>query len=160
MYYGAGSLYTVRVFDDNGNPAAGVNVKFTINGKTYTRQTNANGYVSYKIIQQAGTYTISATYKNYKVSNKVVVKPTLVLSTKTVKKSKTFTYKVKLLNNKGKILKNKKVTVKFKGKTYKAKTNSKGIATFKINAYSKTGKFTLTASYGSAKVSKTITVKK
>ena len=160
MYYGAGSLYTVRVFDDNGNPAAGVNVKFTINGKTYTRQTNANGYVSYKIIQQAGTYTISATYKNYKVSNNVVVKPTLVLSTKTVKKSKTFTYKVKLLNNKGKILKNKKVTVKFKGKTYKVKTNSKGIATFKINAYSKTGKFTLTASYGSAKVSKTITVKK
>ena len=57
-------------------------------------------------------------------------------------------------------IKYKKVTVKFRGKIYKAKTNAKGIATFKIKSYKKTGKFTLTASYGSAKVSKKITVKK
>ena len=160
MYYGAGSYYKVRVYDDNGNIAEGVKVKFTIGGKSYTRTTDSSGYASFKIGLQAGTYAITATYNGYNVSNKVVVKPTLVLSAKTVKKSKTFAYKVKLLNNKGKILKYKKVTVKFRGKTYKVKTTSKGIATFKIKALSKTGKFTLTASYGSAKVSKIITVKK
>lgn len=160
MYYGAGSVYKVRAYDDNGKVAAGVKVKFTIGDKTYSRYTDPNGYASFKITQQAGKYTITAKYKGYKVSNKVVVKPTLVLSTKTVKKSKTFKYTVKLLNKKGKILKYKKVTVKFRGKTYKVKTNYKGIATFKIKAFSKVGKFTLTASYGSAKVSKKITIKK
>ena len=106
------------------------------------------------------TYIITATYKGYKVSNKVKVKPTLILKDKTVKKSKTFTYTVKLLNSKGKILKGKYVKVKFRGKTYKAKTNSKGIATYKIKVNSKLGKFTIMAQYGSAKISKKITVKK
>lgn len=159
MYYGAGSSYKVKVHDDNGNVAKGVKVTFTINGKTYTRTTNSNGYASFKITLNPKTYTITANYKGYKVSNKVVVKPTLILKDRTVKKSRTFSYTVKLLNNKGKIIKSKYVTVKFKGKTYKAKTNSKGIATYKIKLNSKVGKFTLTASYGSAKISKKITVK-
>ena len=134
--------------------------KTTINGKTYTRTTNSNGYASFKITLNPKTYTITANYKGYKVSNKVVVKPTLILKDRTVKKSRTFSYTVKLLNNKGKIIKSKYVTVKFKGKTYKAKTSSKGIATFKIKVNSKVGKFTITAAYGSAKISKKITVKK
>ena len=161
MYFGAGSSYKVRVFDDNGNVAAGVAVKFKINGKTYSRISNSDGYASFKIDNTFApkTYTITATYKGYKVSNKITVKPTLILKDKAVKRSKTFTYTVKLLNNKGKILKGKYVKVKFRGKTYKAKTNSKGIATYKIKVNSKLGKFTITATYGSAKISKKITVK-
>ncbi len=162
MYYGAGSLYKVKVYDDNGNIAAGVKVTFKINSKSYYVITNSNGYASFKIDKtfNAKTYTITAMYKGYKVSNKIVVKPTLILKDQTVKRSKTFKYTVKLLNNKGKIIKNKYVTVKFKGKTYKAKTKSNGIATFSIKVNSKIGKFTITSSYGSAKVSKKITVKK
>ena len=160
MYYGAGSSYKVRVYDDFGNVASGMAVTFKMAGKTYSKNTDSNGYASLKINLNPGTYTITASYKDYNVSNKIVVKPTLILSAKTVKKSKTFKYTVKLLNKNGKILKNKYVKVKFRGKTYKAKTNSKGIATFKVKAYSKIGKFTLTATYGSAKVSKKITVKK
>ena len=162
MYYGAGSSYKVRVYDDNGNVASGVEVTFKINGKTYKKFTNSNGYASLKIDNSFNpkTYTVTATYKGYKVSNKVTVKPTLVCKNMNVKKSKTFKYTVKLLNNKGKILKGKYVKVKFKGKTYNAKTNSKGIATFKIKVNSKLGKFTITSSYGSAKISKKITVKK
>lgn len=159
MYYGAGSSYKVRVYDDNGNIAKNVEVTFTINGKTYSRFTDSNGYASFKITLNPKTYTIVAKYKGYKVSNKVVVKPTLVCSDKSVKKSKIFSYTVKLLNTKGSILKSKYVTVKFKGKTYKAKTNSKGIATFKLSSNS-IGRFTLTATYGSAKISKYITVLK
>ena len=160
MYYGAGKSYTVKVLDDDGNAAKKVSVKFKINGKTYTRTTNEKGYASLKLGLNPATYTITATYKGFSVSNKVVIKPTLVMSAKTVKKSKTFKYTVKLLDKNGKILKNKKITVKFRGKTYSAKTSSKGIATFNVKALSKTGKYTLTASYGNAKMSKTITIKK
>ena len=159
MYYGSGSSYKVRVYDDYGNVAKGVEVTFTIDGRIYSRNTDSNGYASLKITLNPKTYTVVASYKDFKVSNKIVVKPTLILKDQTVRKSKTFTYNVKLLNTKGKILKNKYVTVKFKGKTYKAKTNSKGIATYKIKVNSKVGKFTLTASYGSAKINKKITVK-
>lgn len=160
MYYGAGTYYKVRVYDNYGNVAKKVKVTFNINGKNYYRYSDSKGYASLKISVNPKTYTITAKYQGYKVSNKVVVKPTLVLSTKTVKKSKTFKYTVKLLNSKGKILKYKKVTVKFRGKTYTAKTNYKGIATFYVKSLSKTGKYSLTASYGSAKISKTITIKK
>ena len=159
MYYGAGSSYKVRVYGDNGNIAKNVVVKFTINGKTYSVRTDTNGYASLKIGLNPKTYTIVTNYNGYKVSNKVVVKPTLICYDKTVKKYKTFSYTVKLLDKKGKILKNKYVSVKFKGKTYKAKTNSKGIATFKLSSNS-IGKYTLTATYGSAKMSKSIMVKK
>ncbi len=160
MYYGAGKSYSVKVLDDNGNIAKGVTVTFQINGKAYTRTTDSNGYAYFKLNLNPDTYTITATYKGFKVSNKIVIKPTLIMSAKTVKKSKTFKYTVKLLDKNGKILKNKKVTVKFRGKTYSAKTNSKGIANFKVKALSKTGKFKLTASYGNAKMSKIITIKK
>ena len=160
MYYGAGKSYTVKVLDDNGNVAKRVAITFKIGGKTYTKTTNDKGYASLKINLNPNTYTITATYKGFSVSNKIVIKPTLILAAKTVKKSKTFKYNVKLLDKNGKILKNKKITVKFRGKTYAAKTSSKGIATFNVKALSKTGKYTLTAIYGSAKISKTITIKK
>ena len=106
MYFGSGSSYKVRVYDDNGNVAKGVKVTFKINGKTYTRTTDSNGYAALKISLQANTYTVEASYKDFNVSNKIVVKPTLILKDKSVKKSKTFSYTVKLLSNKGKILKN------------------------------------------------------
>ena len=162
MYYGRGLSYKVRVYDDNGNIATGAEVKFNINGKTYSKISDSNGYASLKIDNTFNpkTYTITAVYKGFKVSNKVKIKPTLVCKDMTVKKSKIFKYTVKLLNNKGKILKKKYVTVKFRGKSYLAKTNSKGMATFKIKVNSKLGKFTITSSYGNAKISKKITVKK
>lgn len=160
MYYGAGKYYKVKVVNDYGKVQKNLKVTFKFNGKTYYAYTDSNGYASIKISVASKTYTITATYKGYSVSNKITVKPTLVMASKTVKKSKTFKYTVKLLDKNGKILKYKKITVKFRGKTYKVKTNSKGIATFKIKSLSKIGKFTLTATYGTAKVSKNIIVKK
>ena len=41
--------------------------------------------------------------------------------------------KVSLKRVNGKYLKGKKITLRFKGKNYVAKTNKKGVATFKIN---------------------------
>ena len=162
MYYGAGKYYKVKILDYDGKIAKNAEVTFKINGKTYSKFTNSKGYASIKIGTTFApkTYTITTVYKDNKVSNKITVKPTLICKNMAVKKGKTFKYAVKLLNNKGKILKYKYVKVTFKGKTYKVKTNSKGIATFKIKVNSKLGKFTITSTYGSAKISKKITVKK
>ncbi|MBP3791796.1 MAG: hypothetical protein ILA26_07190 [Methanobrevibacter sp.] len=160
MYYGAGSSYKVRVFDDNGNAVKNLKVKFTVNGKTYYRYTDSNGYASLKISLKPNKYTITAEYKGFKVSNKITVKSTIITKDKTVKKGKTIKFKAKLLNSKGKILKNKKITFKFKGKTYKVKTNKKGIATLKITKKYKVGKYTISSKYGKLTIKNKITIKK
>lgn len=160
MFYGAGKYYKVRVYDDNGNIAKGVRVAINFNGKVYYRYTDSNGYASLKISAKAKTYTITATYKGFKVSNKIIIKPTLITKNMAVKKFKTFRFSVKLLNAKGIVLKNKKIVVKFKGKSYWTKTNKYGLAIFKIKVNSKIGRFSIITSYGSLKNSNVITVKK
>jgi len=160
MYYGAGSSYKVRIFDDNGNVAENAKVKLTVNGKSYYKYSDSNGYASLKISLKPNKYTITAEYKGFKVSNKITVKSTIIAKDKTVKKGKTIKFKAKLLNSKGKILKNKKLTFKFKGKTYKVKTNSKGIATLKITKRYKVGKYTISTKYCALKIKNKITIKK
>jgi len=159
MYYGAGKYYTVKVLDDNGNAAANVAVKFTINGKIYTAKTDAKGYASCKISQKVGKYTITAEYKGFKVSNKVTVKSTIITKDIKVKKGKTIKFTAKLVDKNGKILKNKKITFKFKGKTYKVKTNKKGKAILKIAKKYKKGKYTITSKYGKLTVKNTVQIR-
>lgn len=160
MYYGEGKYYKVKVADDNGKVAAGVKVKFSINGRTYTKKTNSNGYASLKISINPGKYTIKTTYKGYSVSNTINVKTTIITKDQSVKKGETLKFKVKLLNKKGKILKKKNVKINFKGKTYKVKTNSKGIATLKIKIKYKIGKYNIKTKYGSLTVKNKIKIKK
>ena len=148
MYYGAKRYYAVRVLDDNGNVAKTVKVTFTIGGKTYSANTDDKGVAYLKINLKPGTYKITANYKGFKVSNRIIVKPTLITSNMVVKKGKTIKFSAKLLSNNGKILKNKKVTFKFKGKTYKIRTNYKGIATLTLKNSYKVGKYTITTAYG------------
>ena len=160
MYYGEGKLYKVRVCDDNGNFMAGLNVKFSVAGKTFYSKTDKNGFASLKINLKPGTYRIYAEYKGFKASNKIAVKTTLITKNIKVKKGKTIRFTAKLLNKNGKILKNKKVTFRFKGKTYKLKTNKKGIVTLKITKKYKAGKYSILTSYGKLKVKNTIRIKK
>lgn len=160
MYFGAGKTFKVRAFDDDGNPVgAGEVVKIVINKKTYSRTTNENGYASFKITLKSGTYTITATYKGFKVSNKVVVKPVLTAKSISKKKAKTIKFSAKLVSTKGKALKNKKITFKFKGKNYKVKTNKKGVATLSLKNL-KVGKYTIKVTYGKSTISRTIKIKK
>ena len=157
MYYGAGSSYKVRVYDDYGNIAKNVSVKFTINGKTYYKRTDSKGYAYLKITLKPKKYSISASYKGFTVKNNVTVKTTLVTSNISRKKAKAIKFNAKLLNSKGKILKYKTVTFKFRGKNYKRKTNSKGIATLSLKNVSR-GKYTIYSSYGKLTVKNTIKV--
>ena len=97
------------------------------------------------------------------VKNCVYKNTKITLKTATVKKSaKKLTLQATLKKGSSP-LKGKQVTFKFNGKTYKAKTNSKGKATFKITKLTKKGKFTAVVTYkGSAyynKVAKKVKIK-
>ena len=135
-------------------------MKFRVNGNDYYRYTDSKGYAYLKIGLKPGKYTITASYNGFKVSNRITIKSTIVTKNIAVKKGKTIKFKAKLLNSKGKILKYKKVTFKFKGKTYKVKTNKYGNAILKITKKYRIGRYTITSTYGSLKISNKITIKK
>jgi len=150
MYYDNGNAYKVRVFDDNGNPVkAGQKVTFTLNGKKYVRSTDKNGYASFKITAKPGTYAIYAQYKDFRIGNYVTVKDVIKAKTGKVKPGSKIKFQVKFL---GKNKKNKLIKVKFNKKAYKAKTNKKGIAIFKLKNPKKTGKFKIVVIYKKSKV--------
>ena len=162
MYYNDGSSFKLRVFADNGNAVgAGEIVSINVGKNTYNVKTNANGYAVLKIGFVPGTYKVTSTYKGVLKSNKIIVKSVIVAKNIKVskKKTKTIKYKVTLKAN-NKAIKNKKLTATFKGKTYKAKTNSKGVATFKIKNSFKTGSYKIKVKYLNASVKKTIKIVK
>ena len=131
-----GHSYVVRAIGDDGKPVgAGEVVGFRVHGVEYNGITDKNGYARLKINLNPKKYTITAQYRAYKVSNKIVVKQTLKLVKKTVKvkkSAKKLVIKAKLKWSNGKAIKGKKLKLKFRGKTYTAKTNKKGIAKFTI----------------------------
>lgn len=160
MYYGGGSYYIVKVWTDDAQVAKGVKVSFKVNnGKTLTRTTNNKGFAYLLISLKPGTYTVTATYKGFTVSNKITVKPIIVTKNIVVKKGKTISFAAKLLNSKGQAMKNKKVTFTFKGKTYKIKTSAKGYVILKLKNNYKVGKYIITTSYGNYRVSNKITIR-
>ncbi|MBR2556861.1 MAG: Ig-like domain repeat protein [Methanobrevibacter sp.] len=159
--YGAAGAYKVRAYGDNGKPVgAGEIVKVTINGVTYDCKTDKNGYVSVNINLAPKTYTITALYKGYKVSNKVVIKPLLSASDVSIKKSSAIPFSAKLVDSNGKPSSGKTVTFKINGKTFTAKTNSKGIATIKINLSLNVGTYSIVSTYGKSTIANRIIVKK
>ena len=160
-YYGGNQVYKVLVIGDNNKAVgAGKVVVMKINGKTYNVKTDSKGYASLNVKFAPNTYTITATYKQFSVKNKVVIKSTIVTKNVVKKKSKTAYFYAKLLDSNGKILKYKKVKFTFKGKTYTVKTNSKGIASYKLKNTLKVGKYTIYTSYWTLKDKRTITVVK
>ena len=159
--YGASGAYKVRAYGDDGKPVGeGEIVKITINGVTYSCKTDKNGYASLNINLAPKTYTITALYKGYKVSNKVVIKPLLSASDISIKKSSTIPFSAKLVNSNGKPASGKVVTFKIKGKTYTAKTNSNGIASIKINLSLNVGTYSIVSTYEKSTITNKIIVKK
>lgn len=130
MDYRDGSKFSVQLIGDDGKAAgAGETVVFKVNGREYNVKTNANGIASLPINLVPKTYTITSTYKDSSVKNKITVKQILKSKNVKVKRSaKKLTLKATLKWSNGKAIKGKKITFKFKGKTYTAKTNKKGVA--------------------------------
>ena len=167
MYYNDGTSYSLKVAKIYGDTVKkGQTVKFKIGTYTFNVKTDKNGVAKLKIPSKIkpGQYTLTATYKNAKISKKLTVKHIVNLKAVKVKKSAKKLVLTATLKNK-KVIKNKKVTFKFNGKTYKAKTNSKGIAKVTIKSQVlkklKVGKkITYQATYLKDTVKKTVKVLK
>jgi len=130
MDYRDGSKFSVQLIGDDGKAAgAGETVVFKVNGREYNVKTNAKGIASLPIYLVPKTYTITSTYKDSSVKNKITVKQILKSKNVKVKRSaKKLTLRATLKWSNGKTIAGKKITFKFKGKTYTAKTNKKGVA--------------------------------
>lgn len=142
MNYNDGSVYKVTLKDKSGNPLKNVDVKFTINGKTYTHKTDSKGVAKQKIGLDIGYYSIKTAissdyYKASAVSKYVSIKGTKFVGNDVyVAPGKSVSYSVKLLNYKNKPIKNVKVSFTVDGKKYTGTTNSKGVAKVKLGVLS------------------------
>jgi uncharacterized repeat protein (TIGR01451 family) len=143
--------------DEKGNPVSGVILSVKIkSSKKYTTDENGQIKVSTKGLAPKKytakiTFAENAEYLSSSAKIKVTVKKAnvkMIAKAKAIKvQAKTKKYTITLKNNVGKPIKNAKVTLKLKGKTYKATTNSKGKATFKIKNFNKVGKYKVTIKY-------------
>ena len=88
------SYFTVSIIGWNGEKAgAGEEVKFTINGQTFTRLTDSNGIAKFKITQKAGTYTITTSYLGSSVKNTIKVNAVKKVTKITLKAKKSLKIK-------------------------------------------------------------------
>lgn len=157
-YYGGSEKYRVYLYTKDGKPVSGAVIRISVKKQTFNLKTNANGFVELGVNLKAGTYAVDVSCNNLHLSNKIVVKPTLITKNVVKKKSKVIKFTAKVLNNKGKAIKNKKVTFKVKGKKYKVKTNKKGVATLKLKNL-KVGKYVIYTSYAKLTQKNTIRIK-
>ena len=127
---------------------------FIKKGQLYVSNTNNNNNNNNPIKEENKL----TSFNHSKNSVKIIAKG------KTFKKSvKIKKYTITLKTNQNKPMKRVKVTIKINKKTYIAKTNAKGVATFKIKKLTKKGTFKATVTYKGDKyynkVTKTVKIK-
>ena len=165
--YNVAKKLVVTLKDANGKILANKKVTIKVGTISKTLKTNTYGKVAVAIGKLVPkTYTASIKFagdSNYKASSfsvKVVVnkaKPKITAKKKTFKvTAKTKKVTAILKNNKGKVLKKVKLTLKIGKKIYSAKTNSKGVATFKVKL-TKKGKYTGKVKFAGSKYYKAVT---
>lgn len=173
VVYNTANNLVVALKDVNGKPLNGVVLSVNING-VKTVKSDSNGQIKVSTLGLApNVYTVSIAFEgneNYAKSTAVVkvtvnkATPKLTAAKKTFKrKVKTKKYTVTLKDHLGKVMKKVKLSIKVKSKTYKATTNAKGRATFKITKLNKKGTFKAVIKYNGNgyynKVSKTVKIK-
>ena len=171
-----GGAYSITLRDAPGNPLSGKKVTFTLNGRVIgSAVSNDRGVAAIKLTPnmlktaKAGSKNLAVKFDgdiNYNGVAKTVKITVNKEKTKIVAKKKTFRkalkvkkYAVTLKDSKGKGIKKVRVTLKVKGKTYKAKTNSRGKAVFKIKKLSKKGKYSGTVKFKGNSYYKPVTKK-
>ena len=174
--YGDNKYLEATLKDSNGKVISGVDVRISVMGIEYPVKTDKYGKVKQSLSAlPPGAQKITFAFDgnaNYVKSSKTVTvtvkkaTPKLTAAAKTFKRTdKTKKYSVTLKTNKNAAMSGVKVTIKVNKVTYSAKTNAKGVATFKLTKLTKTGKYAATVksaatSYYAAKsVGTKITVK-
>ena len=156
MYYRNGSKYVVRLIGDDGNPVAGENVTFNINGVFYTRTSDNDGYARLNINLDPGDYIITAEYKQCKVSNKITVKPILSANNLVMNYLDGSKFVVNLVDGRGNILPNVNITFNINGVFYNRITDNEGNAKLNINLQK--GEYIITSAYETARLSNKILI--
>lgn len=133
-YYKGSAQYTATFLDAHGNVLNNTNVKITVNGVTYTKQTNANGVAYLAINLKPGSYKVVALNPTTGYSLSTTFKVVSTISASDISKvytdGKKFT--AKFYKSDGKALANKYIKFKINGKTYKVKTNGQGVASLSL----------------------------
>ena len=171
--YNVNKNLVITLKDVNGNPLGKTNMTVDLNGaKTYSTDENGQVKVSTKGLAPKA-YTAKITFNGnsiYDKSTKNVKVTVKKAASKIAAKAKTFKtitktkkYAIVLKNNVNKAISKATVYLKVGGKTYKATTNSKGKATFKITKLSKKGTYKAAITFkGNAyynKATKKVTIK-
>ena len=73
MKYMDGSQFKVDLVDGQGNPYAGQNITFNVNGVFYNRTTDANGQAELNIRLPSGEYIITSSYNGVNVANRITI---------------------------------------------------------------------------------------
>ncbi|WP_407379472.1 C1 family peptidase [Methanobrevibacter sp.] len=150
MYYKDGTRYGIKLMDNDGNPLSGKNVLITIQGVSYSRTTNNDGYSSVAINLNPGRYSVSAQFagdENYgssSVNNDIEVKSTISANNVTKYYKNDTQYYATILDSKGNILPNIVVEMNINGVLYHRTTNAQGIVKLNINLSPGTYILTLT----------------
>lgn len=162
-----GAKLYVYLKDSNGKGISGKSISVQIGGKTYTGTTDKNGAVCFTFTSLLGAYSLKVKFNgdsNYLASQETFavnyyrLNPKLVISSKSVARSKNFVGYLKNSNGDG--FAGKKIVITFKGKKFYKTTDSKGKFALKINnpagKYKMTVKFAGSTSY--LPISKTFTL--
>ncbi len=166
VLYGENEAIIIKVYDIENNPLGNTEVICKFNGKSENKTTNSNGETTYRpnknLAPKKYKLTVECgeaeTTSNYTVKKAIPI--LLTNSSASFKLNvKTKKLSVTLKNNNRKAIKSAKLTISVNGKKYSARTNSKGLATFKITKLTKRGTYTATVKYNGNKYYKTASTK-
>ena len=143
--------YTVTLKRTDGVPLTNKEITFIINNRRYTDMTNSEGKASKTLNLPEGSYTITAIYKNTRITNNLTIIEDYNLNANNIKAyaNENFQYKVNLTDHNKKPVKNAEITFEINGQTYKNRTDNNGQAVLNLNL--KEGKYTITVTYKNIK---------
>lgn len=151
-----GSSLTVKLKDNNGTGIANKTVIINIKNKTYEKITDDAGQASLQINLAANTYNTIISYEGDEIYESCSMdfnvtvyqmKTKINIINKTVVKERNLV--LELLDKNNNPLASQNITITVNNKKYTNKTNSKGLAYFKISLA--TGKYDVNAKYNGNK---------
>ncbi|WP_409200070.1 right-handed parallel beta-helix repeat-containing protein [Methanobrevibacter sp. DSM 116169] len=174
--YGENKDYIVYLTDIEGNPLSNQNIKITINGAEYIRQTDLDGIGKLRIRLGPGTYSISSVYEGNDLYESVAKTSKVIISNPTEKIDANLDFEniertfgedkpltIKITDKNGNPLINQNILITINGVTYERISDDEGIARLTIRLGPDTYSFTINylgnSYYNSASLTNSITIK-